>query len=85
MFGLLTSIDSNPGAHGLTYTTTAGGSVLGADLTKYLCWDGIHPTSAGHAIIAQSLYGVVVPEPSSLILLVAGVALMSIPVARRRR
>lgn len=84
-FGLITSINSNPGAYGLTYAATAGGSVPGADLSQYLCWDGIHPTSAGHAIIAQSLYGVVVPEPSSTLLLVAGVALISIPVALRRR
>ncbi len=84
-FGLITSINANPGAYGLSYTTTAGGSVPGADLSKYLAWDGIHPTSAGHAIIAQSLYGAVVPEPSSTLLLVAGVALMSIPLALRCR
>ena len=84
-FGLITSINANPGAYGLTYTTTAGGSVPGADLSQYLCWDGIHPTLAGHAIIAQSLYGAVVPEPSSTLLLLAGAVLMSIPVAFRRR
>lgn len=84
-FGLITSINANPGAYGLTYTSTAGGSVPGADLSQYLCWDGIHPTSAGHTIIAQSLYGAVVPEPSTTLLLVVGVVLMGIPVAVRRR
>jgi phospholipase/lecithinase/hemolysin len=84
-FGLITSINANPGAYGLTYASTAGGSVPGADLAKYLCWDGIHPTTAGHTIIAQSLYGAVVPEPSNIGLLVAGMVLMSIPMVLRRR
>lgn len=72
IFGLMTSINANPGAYGLVNATDASGAIPGADPSQYLAWDGIHPTSAGHAIIAQSMYAAVVPEPSSCGLVVAG-------------
>ena len=62
-FGLITSVNANPGAYGLTNVSDAGGAVPGADLSTYLCWDGVHPTAAGHAILAQSMYDfTTVPE-----------------------
>ena len=62
-FGLITSVNANPGAYGLTNVSDAGGAVAGADLSTYLCWDGVHPTAAGHAILAQSMYDfTTVPE-----------------------
>ena len=56
VFGLLAEIDADPASYGLTNTTDAGGAVPGADLSTYLYWDGIHPTAAGHSLIAASMY-----------------------------
>jgi len=77
-FGLITSVNANPAAYGLTNTSDAGGAIPGADLSTYLCWDGIHPTAAGHAILAQSMFAFTsVPEidpasTSSVVALVVG-------------
>ena len=78
-FGLITSVNANPGAYGLTNTSDAGGAIPGADLSTYLCWDGIHPTAAGHAILAQSMYSFTISVPeidpaggSSVVALVVG-------------
>lgn len=59
-FGLLTAVHADPSAYGLTNTTDAGGAVPGADLSTYLCWDGLHPTAAGHALIADSMYSLTI-------------------------
>jgi outer membrane lipase/esterase len=78
-FGLITSVHANPGAYGLTNASDAGGAIPGADLSKFLCWDGIHPTAAGHAILAQSMYTFTTSVPeidpaggSSVVALVVG-------------
>ena len=55
---------ANPGAFGLTTTATA---CLTPDRAPFVCdqvdeflfWDGIHPTKAGHAILAQETENVV--------------------------
>jgi phospholipase/lecithinase/hemolysin len=41
----------------------------------YLFFDGVHPTTAGHQILAQQLFRAV-PEPGSLALLAAGLLLL---------
>jgi phospholipase/lecithinase/hemolysin len=78
-FDLITSVNANPAAYGFTNVSDAGGAIPDADLSKYLCWDGIHPTAAGHAILAQSMYDFTtnVPEidpagASSVVALVVG-------------
>jgi phospholipase/lecithinase/hemolysin len=77
-FGLITSVNANPAAYGLTNVSDAGGAVPNADLSQYLCWDGVHPTAAGHAILAQSMYSfTTVPEidpagATSVVALVVG-------------
>lgn len=85
LFGLLTSVNANPASYGLINVVDAAGSIPGADPSQYLCWDGIHPTSAGHAIVATSLYAAVVPEPASCVLIVAGLVPAVAAVRRRSR
>ncbi|WP_332655075.1 autotransporter domain-containing protein [Brevundimonas sp.] len=45
----------NPGAFGLTNASTAcfNGVTVCADPDSYLYWDSVHPTAAGHRLIAQ--------------------------------
>ncbi len=58
LFGALNDMVAHPGSYGLTNATdmciTPGikGNALCANPDGYLFWDGIHPTSAGHAILA---------------------------------
>lgn len=77
VFGLLGSAIANPGAFGLSNVSDACGAVLGCDPSTYLFWDGIHPTSAGHALITEALYTTLgittaVPEPGTAWLLAFG-------------
>lgn len=83
IFALVTSINANPAAYGLVNASDAAGAIPGADPSQYLCWDGIHPTAAGHAILAQSMYAAVVPEPSNCLLVVAGLVPTLAAVRRR--
>jgi outer membrane lipase/esterase len=80
IFGLTTSIAANPAAYGLTNDSDAGGAIPGADLSTYLFWDGIHPTAAGHVILATSMVALTMSVPeidpaggSSVVALVVGV------------
>ncbi|HET6419349.1 MAG TPA: hypothetical protein VFG19_04280, partial [Geobacteraceae bacterium] len=50
-----------------------GGTVTG-DPAEYLSWDGFHPTSAAHQILADSMYSTVVPLPSAVLLFCPGAA-----------
>ena len=81
VFGLFNATIANPAANGLTNVTDACGALANCDPSKYLFWDGIHPTSAGQALLANSLLAAV-PEPSSMLMLTVGIALL---VVRRRR
>jgi phospholipase/lecithinase/hemolysin len=59
LFSDLQDVVANPASYGLTDTTdmciTPGvkGNAKCNNPNDYLFWDGIHPTSAGHAIIAE--------------------------------
>jgi outer membrane lipase/esterase len=88
IFGVVGGIVANPGAYGLVNVTDACGAVVNAcsaSLGTSLFYDGIHPTAAGQAILATAMMSTVaaaVPEPSTWLMLVAGVAVL---VVRRRR
>jgi outer membrane lipase/esterase len=74
IYGLGTTLAANPGAFGFTNVTDACGAVVNADCSKYVYWDGIHPTAAGHEAIADAMFAFAapVPEPETWALLVAG-------------
>ena len=87
IFGLGTSISLNPEAYGFTNATDAcGAAAIGTDCSKYVYWDGIHPTAAAHMVIAEAFLTIAAPVPESstwamMILGFAGVGFM----AYRRR
>jgi len=77
------------GANGFTNTTDACGALSNAgvctNLSTALFWDGIHPTTAGHAYLAQNMFALTtpVPEPSTYAMMLVGILLIA-GVARRR-
>jgi len=86
-FGLLTDTFLDPSAFGFTNVTDAcysefvvPGGTSCANPDEFLSWDGFHPTTATHRIIAEQ---VVVPVPAAAWLFVSGlIGLLGL--ARRR-
>ncbi|MEH2611160.1 SGNH/GDSL hydrolase family protein [Bradyrhizobium sp. AZCC 1693] len=86
IFGLGTSIALNPGAFGFTDVTNACGAVVGANCNTYAYWDGIHPTAAAHAVIADAFLVVAgVPEPSTWVMMFVGFACVGFMAYRRQQ
>jgi outer membrane lipase/esterase len=85
MFGLVDNVVQHPDQYGLIDVTNACGAILGCDPSRYLFWDGIHPTSAGHLIVADAMLALAaIPEPSSTMLLFVGLLCLALAVHRRR-
>jgi outer membrane lipase/esterase len=68
---LLNQVIADPGAFDLSNVTDACAQFTDCDPSKFLFWDGIHPTSAAEIIISDVIEALVVPEPSTLALLIA--------------
>jgi outer membrane lipase/esterase len=84
VFGLLGSAVQNPAAFGLANATDACGAGA-VNCATALFYDGIHPTTAGHALLAGALLSSVaaVPEPSTFALMCLGLVVCA-GVARHR-
>ncbi len=93
LFGLVDSIVADPSTFGLLNVNVPCAALPVApdpnnsnapfcDPSRFLFWDGIHPTSAGQIIIADAM-AAFVPEPSSLMLL--AIAAMSLAASSFRR
>ncbi|MCU0869954.1 MAG: SGNH/GDSL hydrolase family protein [Burkholderiales bacterium] len=82
--GLFAQVALDPSRFGFTNVDNAcGAASAGCDPATALFWDGIHPTAAGHRVIAQGMLAVV-PEPSTVFAMLAGGAVLLVGVARRR-
>jgi phospholipase/lecithinase/hemolysin len=79
----LSGIVGNPGGYGFTNVTDicAMDAACIANPTGYVFWDGLHPSTAAHAVMAQQALGVL-PEPGSVMLI--GLSLFALIMMRRR-
>jgi phospholipase/lecithinase/hemolysin len=89
-YALLDTIVANPASYGFSNVTQpcltgevnyAGGTPC-AKPSQYLFWDELHPTAAGHEILADEALALVTPEPASISLIGAG--LIGLAICRRR-
>jgi phospholipase/lecithinase/hemolysin len=81
---LVKGIEANPGAFGIANATSYYLANPVGDPNSYLFFDGIHPTAAGHSLIANAAFAAVTPEPGIHALL-AGMAVFGGCVFFRRR
>ena len=72
-YELINRIVASPVSFGLDNVTHACAATTDciAAPDDHLFWDGIHPTTAGHALLAQAALRAV-PEPATLVLLLVG-------------
>lgn len=81
---LFNQILANPGAYGFQNTTSPAQGNAAVDPNTYVFWDGLHPTTAADALVANLAYDDVqaafnptaTPEPAALSLLASGFLLI---------
>lgn len=85
LYGLVDDVVAHPGDYGLTDVIDACAAsqacIDNPDTTFF--WDGIHPTTVGHAILARAALRTI-PEPGTVLLIaIAAFALLSFELRRR--
>ena len=82
---LIRSMVANPGAYGFTDVTDPcfNGTTVCANPSQYLFFDSFHPTTATDGFAAQGFLGTVTPEPSTLVVMVGGLALLYAALRKR--
>lgn len=72
LYAGVNDVVANPASYGLTNVNTPCWNGVSACATPdtYLFWDTLHPTTAGHGLIAEVAFALV-PEPGGLALLAA--------------
>jgi outer membrane lipase/esterase len=84
-FSLLTTVVADPAAFGLNNVSSACMYTPACTPDTFMFWDGIHPTAAGHRLIADAAFDVLaVPEPETYAMMLMGLGLLGF-VARRRK
>ena len=86
LYGFGAAVAANPAAFGFTNTADACGAVAGANCSQYAYYDGIHPTTAAHRVIAGSMLATaaMVPEPETYALFAVGLGALAVCVRRRK-
>jgi len=84
LYGVSTHAVNNPLDFGLGDVKNACGAVVNqCDPATAMFWDGIHPTTYGHQLIANAMLAAV-PEPQTYAMLLVGLGLIG-GAARRRK
>lgn len=84
--GVVSAAQTSPATSPFKNVTDACGNPnAGCDPATALFWDGIHPTTLGHQVIAAGMLATVaaIPEPATYTLMLGGLAMVA-ALARRR-